>query len=179
MLPAGAAEAKSRLKKVQALSVHILDEIHRLTYELRPSMLDDLGLVAATRWLADNILAVAGVKVDFKTIGRPRRLAPKLETCLFRVIQESINNMVRHAQAKNATIVLGFQKNAILLHIKDDGKGFDVEEAITSKDRPRGLGLLGMKERVALMNGTLDVRSTSAGTEVEAKIPSSKGEEGK
>jgi len=171
MLPTGAEEARSRLKKVQALSVHILDEIHRLTYELRPSLLDDMGLVAATRWLADNILKVAGVKVDFKTIGRPRRLPPKLETCLFRVIQESINNIVRHAQARTAAIVLTFQKNAVVLHISDDGKGFDVEEAITSKDRPRGLGLLGMKERVALINGTLNVRSSPVGSEVEAKIP--------
>lgn len=174
-LPTGADEAKATLRKVQALSINILDELHRLIYELRPSLLDDLGLVAATRWLADNILAPAGVNVEFKTAGHQRRLPPGLETCLFRVIQESINNIVRHAQAKNATVMLNFQKSAITVNISDNGSGFDVAEAISTRDRPRGLGLLGMKERVALMNGTLSMRShPGSGTEIEAVIPLSK-----
>ncbi len=96
-----------------------------------------------------------------------------METILFRVIQEAVYNIAKHAQAKNASISLHFKKSVIEVHVRDDGKGFDVEEAISSKDRPRGLGLLGMKERVEFINGTLSIRSRpgSSGTEINVKIP--------
>ena len=173
MLPASADEAKATLRKLQLLSVNSLDEIHKLIYELRPTLLDDLGLVSAIRWLADNSLGAAGVTVSIKTSGRERRLAPKLETTLFRAIQEAVNNIARHAQAKNAIIGLRFKKTVIRVHIRDDGRGFDVKEAISSKVRPRGLGLLGMKERVELINGTLSIRSYQGGggTEIDIEIP--------
>ena len=173
MLPASADRSKAELKKLKALSISILDEIHRLIYELRPTLLDDLGLVAATRWLADTSLRQAGVTVNFRTVGRERRLPPQLEATLFRVIQEGVHNIVRHAHAKNANIGLRFRKSAIGVHIRDDGRGFDVEEAISSKDRPRGLGLLGMKERIELVNGTLSIRSRpgGSGTKINIEIP--------
>ena len=173
MLPASANKTKAILRKAQALSIHISDDINKLIYELRPTLLDDLGLVAATRWLADNILGAAGVTVNFKTAGQVRRLAPQLETTLFRVTQEAVYNIARHAHAKNASIGLHFKKAAVRVHVKDDGCGFDVEEAISSKDRPRGFGLLGMKERVESMNGTFSIRSRpgSSGTEINVKIP--------
>jgi len=173
ILPEGANEVKTRLRKLQSLSVSILDEIHRLIYELRPTLLDDLGLVAATRWLIENNLEVAGIRANFKTTGRVKRLPTQIETTLFRLIQEAINNIMKHAQAKNADVTLRFQKNAIRGHIKDDGIGFDVEEAMSSKDRPRGLGLLGMKERAELLSGTFVVHSHDGGggTEIDVKIP--------
>ncbi len=172
MLPAGESEAKSRLRKTQQVSVNMLDEVHRLIYELRPTLLDDLGLVAATRWLVDNNLAKAGVKVGFKTRGVERRLPPILESTLFRVVQEAVSNIARHAGARNASVALEFQKKAMKVQVKDDGKGFDVEEAITSKERPRGLGLLGMRERIELVNGTLRIVSRpGAGTQIDIRIP--------
>jgi len=172
MLPASAEQAKAMLKKTQALSVSLLDEIHRLIYELRPTLLDDLGLVAAARWLTDNNLGTAGVALNFKSTGQQRRLPLQLETTLFRVIQEAVTNIVRHAHAKNANISLRFKKRSIRVHIRDNGRGFDVEEAISSKDRPRGLGLLGMKERAELMHGTLSMRSHPGdGTEIDIEIP--------
>ncbi len=175
MLPAGADKTKGILRKAQALSITILDEIHKLIYELRPTLLDDLGLVAAIRWLVENNLGAAGITVSFKTTGRVRRLAPQLETTLFRVIQEVVYNIARHAHAKNAHISLHFKKDVIRVRVKDDGRGFDVKEAISSKDRPRGLGLLGMKERVELVNGTLSIRSyPSGGTEIDIEIPLNK-----
>ncbi len=177
MLPAGADRSKAELKRLKALSISILDEIHRLIYELRPTLLDDLGLVAATRWLADNSLGLAGVTVSFKTSGREKRLAPKLEITLFRVIQEAVNNIAKHAHARNAGVSLHFKKRVIKVRVTDDGRGFDVEEAISSKDRPRGLGLLGMKERVELMNGTLSIRSRpdGGGTGIDIEIPLDSG----
>ncbi|MFQ6122009.1 MAG: GAF domain-containing protein [Dehalococcoidales bacterium] len=173
MLPTGTNKAKTVLRKAQALSVNVLDELHRLIYELRPTLLDDLGLVAAIRWLVDNNLGAAGVAVNFKTAGRVRRLDPQLETILFRVVQEAVYNIAKHAQAKIAEVSLHFEKNAIRVCVRDDGKGFDVGEAISSKARPRGLGLLGMKERVELVNGTLSIQSnpSGGGTELNIKIP--------
>ncbi len=173
MLPPAADNIKARLRKAQSLSISLLDEMHKLIYELRPTLLDDLGLVAAIRWLADNNLGAAGVRVDFKTAGRERRLPPQLEIMLFRVIQEAVSNIVRHAHAKNVGISLHFKKSVIRVHVKDDGGGFNIEEAISSKDRPRGLGILGMRERVELMNGTLRIQSHlgSGGTEIDIEIP--------
>lgn len=173
MLPAGADKTKTILKKAQALSINILDGIHRLIYELRPSLLDDLGLVAAVRWLTENNLETSGIVVNFKTLGRQRRLLPLKETTLFRVIQEAVNNIAKHSHAKNTNISLQFKKNVIRVHIRDDGRGFNVEEAISSKDRPRGLGLVGMKERAAIVNGHLDIRSYpgGGGTEINIEIP--------
>jgi PAS domain S-box-containing protein len=173
ILPAGADEATARLRKLEQVAINVLDEIHKLIYELRPTLLDDLGLVSATRWLVDNNLRAAGVTVNFKAAGRVRRLLPRLETTLFRVIQEVVYNIARHAHAKNVDVELRFKKRAIVAHVRDDGEGFDVEEAISSKDRPRGLGLLGMKERVELIGGTLSIRSSpaSGGTEIDVEIP--------
>ncbi len=173
MLPASANKTKVVLRKAQALSIHILDDIHKLIYELRPALLDDLGLVAAIQWLLDNNLEAAGITANFETVGRVRRLAPQLEINLFRVIQEAVSNIARHAHAKNADVSLHFKKSVIRVCVRDDGRGFDVEEAINSEDRPRGLGLLGMKERVEIMKGTLSIRSRlgGGGTEINIKIP--------
>ncbi|MBI2857822.1 MAG: ATP-binding protein, partial [Chloroflexi bacterium] len=90
----------------------------------------------------------------------------------FRVIQEAVNNIARHARAKEAEIVLRFKKTSISVSVSDDGSGFDVDEAIRSKERPRGLGLLGMKERVELVNGTLEMASRiGGGTQISIEIP--------
>ncbi|MFC1964262.1 GAF domain-containing protein [Chloroflexota bacterium] len=172
MLPANAHnKVKTLLKKAQTLSVNILDETHRLIYELRPILLDDLGLLPALRWLLDNSLRATGIEVDFRTIGRERRLSSPLETTVFRVTQETVSNIIRHAHARKAVLKLHFKKNTVRVYIKDDGTGFDVGEAISSKNRPRGLGLLGMKERVELFQGTFVIRSRQGGTEITIEIP--------
>jgi len=172
MLPSGADKARARLKKIEQVALSALDEIHRIIYELRPTLLDDLGLVAAVRWLANNNLGSAGIEVIFKTTGRVRRLTPKVETILFRVIQEAVSNIARHAHARHVDLTLRYKKDTIIVHIKDDGEGFAVEEAMSSRERPRGLGLLGMKERVELVHGALNIRSVpGSGTEVQMEIP--------
>ncbi len=173
MLPASAEKAKAILRKTQDRSINILDELHKLIYELRPTLLDDLGLVAAIRWLIDNNLESAGIRADFKTQGRLRRLGLRLEPTLFRVIQEAFYNIAKHAEATSVEVRLHFKKSVIRMHIRDDGRGFDVAEAMSSKDRPRGLGLLGMKERVELVNGTFSIQSSpgKGGTEINIEIP--------
>ncbi len=172
VLPADATEVRDRLRKLKSLSVGILDEINKLIYELRPTLLDDLGLVAAARWLAESNLRASGVVVNFRTMGRGRRQPSPMETMLFRVIQEAISNIARHADAKNVNVSLHFRKSAVRVDIRDDGRGFDVEEAISSKHRPRGLGLLGMKERVELFNGSFTIRSRlGEGTDLTFTVP--------
>ncbi len=171
-LPTSASQSRVLLNEAQELSIQILDQIHKLIYQLRPTIIDDFGLAAAIRWLVESNLEVAGFKVNLKVIGQEIRLTPELETALFRVTQEAISNIVRHAHAKRVNIRLYFRKRVIKLRVKDDGCGFDVNEAITSKDRPRGLGLLGMKERVELINGTMNIRSRpGGGTEIDIDIP--------
>ena len=113
------------------------------------------------------------INATIKIIGRERRLPSQVETTLFRVIQEAAQNIKRHARSRNTSVSFHFQRSAIRVHVIDDGIGFDVEEAISSEDRPRGLGLLGMKERVELVNGTLSIRSHpgGSGTEIDIEIP--------
>ena len=161
------------IKKAQTMSVGILDDIHKLIYELRPSLLDDWGLKAAIKWLIESNLEAQGIKVSFTTTGRARRLDSQIETVLFRVIQEAIHNIIRHAEASMVNISLNFSSNLIKAGIRDDGKGFNFVEAISSKNRPRGLGLLGMKERVEIVHGTLRIESRpdGGGTEINIEIP--------
>jgi signal transduction histidine kinase len=171
-LPNNVDKVNAIIKKAQTQLIRILEEIHRLIYELRPSLLDDLGLVDGIQWLLDNNLKTAGIVVNFKTTGQVREFDNQLMTALFRVIQEVVYNIVKHAAASNVDVSLRFARSSIIVHIRDDGKGFDVEEAINTKNRPRGLGLIGMMERVELANGILNIRSHHRnGTEIKIEIP--------
>lgn len=173
MLPEGTGKVRQQLSKVQGLSINILDEIHRIIYELRPSLLDDLGLVPAIRWLLENNLQTIGINVKLTTYGTERRLDAQLEITLFRVIQEAITNTARHSRATRCGITIHFYKRSVKVTIKDNGSGFDIKEAQTSKERPRGLGLIGMRERVELLNGRIEISSNpdNKGTEIIIQIP--------
>jgi PAS domain S-box-containing protein len=172
MLPAGASRVKSLLKNAEDLSVNILDQLQNVIYELHPLVLDDLGLVAAVRWLLENNLKVAGTKVDFKVTGRKRRFPRHLETTIFRVTQEAVTNIVKHAKASNVIVRLELSRDAVSMRIMDDGEGFDVAEAMNIKQGLRGYGLLGMKERIQLIGGTFTLRSgPEKGTEIDIQIP--------
>lgn len=171
-LPATAGKSRDMIKKAQTLSIKILDQLHKLIYELRPSLLDDLGLVAAIGSLIDSRLEAAGVKVRFKVTGKEKRLPAPVETTLFRVTQETFNNIARHAHARNVDVRVHFKRSMVKMSVKDDGKGFDVDKTISSKSGLRGFGLLTMKERVELVNGSLNIQSRpGAGTEITIEIP--------
>ncbi|MFH1032140.1 MAG: ATP-binding protein [Chloroflexota bacterium] len=172
MLPAKEQKIKSILKNVESLSVNVIEQLQKVTYELRPLVLDDLGLVSAVRWLIDNNLKTAGIKVTFKTGGKVKRVDRQVETTIFRVIQEAVSNIVRHAQATIVEIDIRFMKTRIRVKIKDNGKGFNLEEALSSNEGLRGLGLLGMKERIELIKGTFNLVSNpdNGGTEITFEI---------
>ncbi len=172
ILPSDANEAKAKLRGIQSLAVKTLDEIHKIIYELRPTLLDDLGLTAAVKWHTENYLEAAGVRVYLETAGLERRLPARLETALFRIIQEATTNIVRHADAESTSISLEFNETSIDIHIEDDGKGFDLGEVMRSRDGERGLGLLSMEERAELLGGHLSIKSRPGfGTQIAVEIP--------
>ncbi|MDX1740929.1 MAG: sensor histidine kinase, partial [Rhodothermales bacterium] len=149
-----------------------LEEVRSLSLNLRPSLLDDFGLVAALEWLADNISGEAtfGITIDAEPV--PNRLPADIELTCFRVTQEALANAARHADASSVTIELRRVPDRLILTVMDDGRGFDVDDAYLRASQGQSLGLLGMGERVRLIGGTLDVTSTvGAGTTVVANLP--------
>jgi len=163
---------KQRLEGIRDLAQHTLDNVHKIIFDLRPSMLDHLGLVPALRWLAASRLESKGIRVTIEEISPQKRLPAELETALFRVVQEAITNIARHAAARTVAILLYFYEKQATISIEDDGIGFDLEELTITPDSSRGLGLLGMQERVELMGGELEINSTpNFGTQVHIRVP--------
>jgi len=160
-----------RLDEVKALAVHILDEIHRLILDLRPSVLDDLGLFSAVRWYAERHLQPRGVALRCEVGATPRvRLPPEVEIAVFRICQEAINNITRHAKADSVLIQLEAEGGQLRIEIEDDGAGFDPGGPGPS-DRPH-YGLMGIRERAELLGGRATVESAPGrGTRVEVRVP--------
>ena len=163
--------APDELKKIfiqmKALTGRTLDSIHRLILDLRPSVLDDLGLTSAIRWVAESRLEPLGIDLTFAVRGQERRLKPEIETTLFRIGQEAISNIARHAEANSVSIALEFAESRIGLEVEDNGQGFNLSES------PNGsFGVLGMKERAALLDGTFAIDSQPGnGTRLAVTIP--------
>ncbi len=171
-LPWGTEEVQGRLKETRLSLTNMLVDVRNLIYELRPTMLDDLGLVAAARWHAEEYLDRAGIKAHVETKGRKRNLPNKTETALFRILQESTTNIVKHAKAKNARIKLEYHKKFFILSIEDDGKGFDLRKSIRTGYKKRGMGLLNMRERVEILDGDFTIESQRGiGTKIIVSIP--------
>ena len=171
-LPPSVTEAKNKLREIQSRVVETLEEIHRVVYELRPTVLDDLGLIAAVQWHVENYLRPTGIEAHFETEGEERRLPLQVETALFRIVQEASTNIVRHAEAESASVTLEFNDSSIAIHIEDDGKGFDIREVMSKREGGRGLGLLGMRERAEFLGGTCSLWSRPGfGTQFDIEIP--------
>jgi len=168
------SKVKSTLDRLQNLNHQMLDGIHNLVHDLRPAQLDDLGLVPAMQSLFESDSYSLGTKVIFEVSGTKRRLDPLIETVLFRAAQESLNNVNRHAEINEVTVRLDFASDEVTLGVLDAGKGFDSTEQWLP---PRGWGLAGMRERVELVGGQLNLYSApERGTSVEVVIPIEKGD---
>jgi signal transduction histidine kinase len=164
--------SRQRLVEARGLTVRTLEELHRLIFDLRPSVLDDLGLLSAIRWYAERHLEPLGVAVRCEFSGFGNRLMPELETALFRVAQEAITNIEKHSGAETVLIQCLERDNVISIEIEDDGKGFSPESLPPPAARERGLGLLGMRERVELFGGTLELDSApGSGTRIAVTVP--------
>jgi len=166
------AEVKELLEGMRELAVRTLDGVHKLIFDLRPTMLDHLGLVPALRWFAQSRLEPKGVRVTIEEKSVPRRLPTEVETALFRVVQEAITNITRHAAARNARISFDFGDEAVTVEVEDDGIGFDMIELALSPDTGRGLGLMGMQERIEVLDGEIEIVTTPGyGTQVYICVP--------
>jgi PAS domain S-box-containing protein len=163
-------QAKSkRIHETTAILERLLGQVRQISLNLRPSMLDDLGLVPALRSLLDEQGRRASVAVRFSAKNMPDNLDPEIQTTCFRIAQEAITNAVRHASATQINVNLGGEDRTFRLQVRDDGKGFDAEPAQT---QTIGLGLLGMKERAALVGGRTRITSAPGkGTTVDATLP--------
>ncbi|OQC47969.1 MAG: Oxygen sensor histidine kinase NreB [Deltaproteobacteria bacterium ADurb.Bin026] len=150
----------------------LLQQVRNLSIELHPSILDDLGLVAALRWYVDWLSQQSIMKGSFVTNLTEERLSSVLELTCFRVAQEALTNVVRHARAKNIIVELEKKEGHIHLRIIDDGVGFDVANARADAIKGYSLGLLGMEERISLVKGFLELKSViGKGTEVNVILP--------
>ena len=166
------AQLIAGLKKVQALTVQVHKEVSRVISNLHPTVLDTLGLVAAARQHAKNTLQPLNINVSVEMKGTEVRFPPDVEAALFRVIQGSVGNIIKHSKAKNASIVLVYQPDEFSLTIRDDGQGFDVSRLTDVEASGRGRGLFSMRERIGFLGGTSGVESEiGAGTTVWARIP--------
>lgn len=165
-------EVSRRLESMRDLCQRTLDGVHKIIFDLRPSMLDHLGLVPALRWLAETRLESKGIRVSIEEYTLNQRLPAEVETAIFRVVQEAISNIARHSGARNASILFRFDEYDAVVTVEDDGIGFDVEDWNVHPDSARGLGLLSMQERVELLGGDLEIDSSHGeGTRIYIRVP--------
>jgi signal transduction histidine kinase len=162
---------RSKIADIQKVLLSAMNRVHSFARELRPAVLDDLGLVPALRSYLKEYGQRTGMLVHFERSAGDAPLSAEQRTALFRVAQESLNNVARHAQATEVQVSVRLVKGGVQLRVKDDGKGFAVDQ-LGSASETRRLGLLGMQERMRLMNGRFLVQSApGAGTAVVAEIP--------
>lgn len=164
----GAGEAITEIKSLKKMVRNALYEVRRIIYDLRPMALDDLGLVPTLRKYLQTIEEYHNtVKIYFSNVGDEKRLPPKYEVALFRLVQESVQNALKHAEAKEIKVKLEIRNDSISVVIRDDGKGFD-----TTQKKPESFGMIGMRERVELLEGQISFDSKiNAGTIVLIQVP--------
>ena len=171
-IPPRQKDLKKQVADAGALAADSLSELRRILSGLRPAILDDLGLVPAIRWYARTNLEQAGVNVIVKAPGAPLELPRAVTTTLFRIVQEAIHNIVRHAGAGSVTIVLQVSGSAVQLLVEDDGHGFDPGDASRNAVELHRLGLLGIRERAELLGGSAQIESApEKGTRLQVSIP--------
>jgi two-component system CheB/CheR fusion protein len=179
--PPVAADAAARelVARLEALAGEVAEKSHRLAVTLRPTALDDLGLVAALSQYAREWSRWSGIAVELETVGLETRLAPEIETTVYRVTQEALTNVLRHAaghegepRATRVSLLVQRRAEELLAVIEDDGPGFDVDQALSLPPGQRRLGIFGMQERARLAGGTLTIESEPGrGTTVYLRLP--------
>ena len=166
-------QKRSCLEEIRLHADEILDGIRRFSQDLRPSILDDLGLVPALEWLTADVTNNFGITVGFGLLGSPHRFPPETELVLFRIAQEALRNVCKHSKASRAWVSLEFTDNKVALTVKDNGKGFMPPSRIGDLASTGKLGLTGMQERTQLINGEIKLESEPGkGTTVTVEVPS-------
>ena len=157
--PRLSSSLKNKLEDLYIQVTKALENLRRYAQDLRPGIIDDLGLVAALEWMAENIDKNYGIDTKVEVIGVERNLPDEVQLLLFRITQETLTNIRRHAEASRAWITLEFGDDKTVLTVKDNGKGFKLPQRIEDLANVRKLGILGMYERGRLLGGTLEVKS--------------------
>ena len=153
------------LAELRELVTNTLNDVRRLAVELRPKVLDDFGLVPALERLTSGFAESTGISVELEAGLGEERLEPEIETALYRIVQEALTNVVKHARARRVSVVVTRRPSSVATLIEDDGRGFDPGET------GEGLGVVGMRERVALIDGHLQIESGAAGTTIAVEVP--------
>jgi len=164
-VPDSSVELRRHVESIKKLAEASVNVIRNMTLLLRPSMLDDFGLVPALEWQAREVSKRTGLRVHVTAEEASGELPDQLRTCIYRVVQEALHNCARHSQARSVKVTVKQEAHRILLSVEDDGHGFEA-------GRVRGLGLVGMEERVTHLGGAFEVQSRpGAGTRVAAELP--------
>ncbi len=161
------------LERCQELLLQALEENRYIAHNLHPTILDDLGLAEACRSFCEEVESRAGIRVECRIAGLERRLESNVELNLFRIIQEALGNVVKHARARSATLDMAIRDGHLVLRVEDDGQGFKPERGSAARRKDgSGIGLANMRERAALLGGTCEVRSTPGqGTVLTTSVP--------
>jgi PAS domain S-box-containing protein len=170
-LPADSPQLHGGLDRIRDLTKRTLDNVRALSHDLRPTILDDFGLVAALRWYVDEYEDTFGMHVDVEIESPPGPLSPDVELALFRIAQEALTNSGKYADATGARLALTFADSCAVLTIADNGKGFD-RQSVSGPTKHGGLGLYGMQERADLLGATLDIATMPGkGTQITVSVP--------
>ena len=165
-------EVEEKLTEIKSIADEASANVHRISYDLRPSMLDELGLIPTLQWYTNNFFKMTNINVNLKTTAAVEKLSDEAKTLLYRITQEALTNVLKHAEATNVNIKLTRYKNCVKLSIEDNGKGFDAKKELLFRKTKGGLGILGMSERVKLAGGNFSiVSSPEHGTKLTLEIP--------
>jgi two-component system sensor histidine kinase UhpB len=165
-------DVRSRVATSKELIRHTMEQLKLLIYDLRPAMLDDLGLIPALRWYIQSHLGGSDLLVDVDFEGAEQRIAAETETALYRIAQESLANVIKHAGATRVSVHLEIHPGYASFAVHDDGVGFDPDEVLKDPGERYGLGLLSIRERAELLGGTVNIVSShDGGTHVYVVVP--------
>ncbi len=164
--------AQKQIAQLKTMTMSSIDSLRQFVADLRPSVLDDMGLVSALRWFAQQYAERTKLQVEFQVTGNKCRLPLRVETVLFRIAQEGLNNVGRHARATQATVRLEFAEQLVTLTVQDNGRGFIVQDILGKQGKQLAWGLLGVQERVELVGGKFSVESVlGRGTTITVQVP--------
>jgi signal transduction histidine kinase len=165
LIPPDSAQVREQLGRIKSVAEDAVNTVRNMALLLRPSMLDDLGLVPALEWQAREVSRRTEMEVEVHAQNVSEKLPDEYKICIYRIVQEALNNAARHASSRTASITVAQDLQAIRVSIVDRGCGFDTR-------RVRGLGLVGMDERVKRLGGSLTIESSPGlGTTVKAELP--------
>jgi signal transduction histidine kinase len=166
------AEARGQLTDVRRMVTEAIQSIRHFSYELRPLALEDLGLVPALQLLVNDLARADSLEVDLEIDGQPQGLAPDLEVAIYRIVQEALQNVHKHAHASEVKVRAEFTSEVVAIAVRDDGVGFIVPPSPTELASQGSFGLMGIEERAQLFGGKLEIHSQPGhGTELKVTLP--------